>query len=676
VVRTACPLGCWDTCALLVEVSGGEVRGIRGDPDHPVTRGRLCPKARFQLDRHRSPARLKTPLIRSGAELRVSSWPAALDLVAGRMLEARDSHGSLSILHYWDTGSTGLLKSLYGRLCNLFGGVTEPHGSLCWSAGLAAQEADFGRVLAHAPEDLAHAGGVIVWGRNPADTNLHFMPFLHAAHDRGATVVVIDPLKTATVRELAARHVAPRPGTDAVLALALGAELIRRGEFDRDFCRRRAGGFEAFVSAVAGLSLAAAAAECGIPEGDVLDLADLLAFRGPGRPPVAFVLGYGLQRHAWGGDAVRAIDALAALAGSLGRPGGGSSYANRHAEGVLRDLGRPEAARAHRYFERARFGRQVAELLESGPDGGEHPISMVLCHGANPVAQLPDTGRVVDTFRRVPFKVVAELRPTDTTALADVVLPVADFLEDEDLYFCAWHAYFTWGVPAVTPPGEVWPEVQIVTELARRLGLGDAFRRPPAEWIGHALAPLLTRRPDLAPGGEPLHLRGRTFANPEAPAVPWREGPFATASGLFEFGRNWKCLEAWGTREDLGERFHLITPQHRFSLHSQFYGETLKKTSRRTGLPAVFVNPRAAGRLHLDDGRAVRVKTAQGELLAHLVFDAGLREDTACIYSGGDAGLVANGRPASANLLIADLLTDIGVQAAFYDCLCVIEPAE
>jgi len=673
-VRTACPLNCWDTCTLLAEVSGGRVKRLRGDPDHPVTRGRLCPKARFQLDRHRSERRLTAPLIRSHGKLLEAPWDEALDLVAGRLLEARGRGGSLAVVHYWDAGSMGLLKDLYQRMFNLFGGVTEPHGSLCWAAGLEAQRRDFGRVLAHDPADLAHSEAVVVWGRNPVDTNIHAVPFIEEARRRGAPVVVIDPVRTSTARKLADRHLAPKPGTDAVLALAVAGELIRRGAYDRRFCRRRAAGFDEFAATARGVGPGWAASRCGIVEDDLLYLADLLEKR----RPAAFLIGYGLQRHRSGGEAVRAIDALAAVCGSIGEPGGGANYANLHGRGLLGDIEGGHLARARRFFDRPAFARQVAAL--DGP-----PAEVFFCDRANPASQLPDAGSTAETLRRIPFKVVVDVAPTDTTTLADVVLPAADFLEDEDLYYCSWHPYFTWAVPATSPPGRARPETWIISELARRLGVGDGLGRSPADWIARALAPLVARNPGMAPGGNATSLRGTFFRNPEAPAVPWREGPFATPSGRLEFGRKWPCLEdagadVSGTAEQAARRdgapvFHLLSPQHRLTLHSQFYDRVIARTSRGSGLPAVFANPRPAGRLGLADGDTVTVRSDRGSLEAHLVLDAGVRHDTLLIYSGGPTGLSGDDRPASANLLTPDNVTDMGVQAAFYDCLCTLEPS-
>jgi len=647
-------------------------------------------KARLQLERHRSRDRLKTPLVRRGDVLVEASWEAALDLVADRLLRARERSGSLAVVHYWFSGSMGLLKDLYQRLFNLFGGVTEPRGSLCWSAGLAAQEADFGRVLSHDPRDLVAAAAVVIWGRNPVDTNPHLVPFVEEARAAGAPVVVIDPVRTATVRRLADRHIAPRPGTDAVLALAVAGELLRRGAYDRGFCEERAAGFEDYARAAAGLRLEAAARACGVAAADILFLADILETR----RPAALLIGYGLQRHRRGGEAVRAIDALAALTGNVGRSGGGANYANRHAQGLLRDLSGEEFARARRFFPMPALGTELAALRDPR-------VEVFFCNRANPAATAPNAGEVVRALRAVGFKVVAEIRPTDTTALADVVLPAADFLEDEDLYHCSWHTYFTWAVPAVRPPGLAWPETRIVAELASRLGFGEEFTRTPQEWIAYALEPLVARCPGLAPGGDIRRLRGTFFPNPAARAVPWSDGRFATPSGRFEFGREWGCLEdvrsaalgrstsgpagtdAWGAEPGPGEAgpgdrpvFHLVTPRTRWNLHSQFFEEALRRLSRGSGLPPAFLHPRAAAGLGLADGETVVLRTAQGELKAHLVTDDGVREDTVLLYGGGDLGLARGGEPTSANLLTSDTLTDIGLQAAYYDCTCTVSRAE
>jgi len=204
-----------------------------------------------------------------------------LDLVAEKIQSARHEAGSLSIAHYWFSGSMGLLKNLYQRFFNALGGVTEPRGSLCWSAGLAAQEADFGLPLSNAPDDVAHARAVLIWGRNPVDTNPHLVPFIKQARAAGAVVVVIDPLRTATADTLGDRHVAPSPGSDAVLALAVAGEILRRGTYDRGFCENRTRGFERFRLTATGLALERAAELCGVTPDDIRYLTGVLEARRP-----------------------------------------------------------------------------------------------------------------------------------------------------------------------------------------------------------------------------------------------------------------------------------------------------------------------------------------------------------------------------------------------------------
>jgi len=667
-VLTACPLDCWDSCAVLADVRDGRVAALRGDPDHPITRGRLCPKARFQLDRHRDPRRLTAPLVRKGDKLVQASWPAALDLVADKLESARREAGPTSIAHYWFSGSMGLLKNLYQRLFNALGGVTEPRGGLCWSAGLAAQEADFGLALSNAPDDVTHARAVLIWGRNPVDTNPHFVPFLKQARAAGAMIAVIDPLRTATADALGDRHIAPRPGTDAVLALAVAGEILRRGTYDRDFCENRTAGFASFRIAATGLLVDRAAELCGVTPDDILYLSGILETR----RPAAFIIGYGPQRYRAGGETVRAIDALAAVTGNVGVRGGGANYANVHAPPVLGAVDGAELAGRKRQFDMPAFWRQA--YLARDPE-----VRMLFVDRANPVAQSPNLRLTLQAFQAIEFKVTVDIRPTDTTQMSDVVLPAADFLEDEDLYKCSWHTYFTWAVPAVPPVGEAWPESRIVGALASRLGLGHEFDRSPVDWITHALEPLAARYPALAPGGDVRSLRGTWFLNPAALRVPWADGRFATPSGLFEFGRAWRSLEGTMTRSPAtpgGEPLlRLVTPRHRLSLHSQFYDRVLSRTSRGSGLAAAFLHPATARSLGLDDGQTVVLASEQGELRAHLVMDARVRGDMVVVYAGGGAGRVDGTEPASPNLLTADTLADMGGQAAYYDCLCAVRPA-
>ena len=188
-VRFACPMDCFDLCGLIATVSDGRVTRIQADRKHPVTRGRVCVKGKKLLERLYHPERLKTPLKRHGEKWAALSWDDALAQIAEKLNRIKRDYGSEAILHYSDSGYGGILKSADRMFFNHFGGVTVPKGSLCWAAGIAAQKYDFGEARGHHPEDIAGAGAILLWSRNPVYTNMHLVGFINQARKNGATVV-------------------------------------------------------------------------------------------------------------------------------------------------------------------------------------------------------------------------------------------------------------------------------------------------------------------------------------------------------------------------------------------------------------------------------------------------------------------------------------------------------
>ena len=192
-VKLACPLDCFDACGLLAEVADGRVMGLRGDPDHPLTRGRICVKGKKLLERLYHPQRIRAPRLRDGAGWKRISWEAALDLMAAHFQRAIEAHGSRSLLYYADSGYGGLVKSVDRLFFDHLGPVSRPRGSLCWAAGIAAQRYDFGDVRGHAPEDLGKARCILIWGRNPVATNPHLMPIIGEARRNGTAHPPTEP---------------------------------------------------------------------------------------------------------------------------------------------------------------------------------------------------------------------------------------------------------------------------------------------------------------------------------------------------------------------------------------------------------------------------------------------------------------------------------------------------
>lgn len=656
LVRTACPLNCYDTCTMLLTVRDGRVVEVRGDPDHPVTAGFVCPKASAQLERHYSSSRILHPMLRTTGGWRRISWREALDMLAGHLERARRA-GPHTILHYHDHGSSGLLKSLSRRFFNALGGVTEATGSLCWAAGVAAQRYDFGHHLAHDPSDLVHSRLIILWGRNPVHTNIHLVPFLRRA--RHARVVLIDPGYSASAA-LAHQHLKPRPGTDGALALALAAEIIRHDRADLDFLTSCCLGYDRFQEAALSWTPERAGTVTGVDPESIASLA-----RGYAGGPSAIILGYGMQRYSNSGQTVRAIDGLGAVAGQLGRPGGGVNYANGWAELTLTSLTGREL-RKHR-----QEGIPRAALADGLLGAAGRDMRMLVVTGANPVNQLPDASRTRRALATIPFKVVMDLRWSETAQEADLVLPAASWLEQEDLFASSWHKYLTYAEQVVAPRGEARSEPQVFSELACMLDLPGDWQRQAGDWIQLALEPL---------GLDAAGLRGSWFANPAAQDVPWSDRLFMTPSGRFEFVSGLAVSEgapaAAAYREPaeagLGSTwaptypFFFLSPRHRNHTHSQFYSNMLSVD----GFPSVFLHPSALARLRINPGEVVIVSSPRGSLQGRAQARAGQREDVVVVYEGGS---VLTG--AGANLLTPQGLTDLGLGARFYDCRCRVDRA-
>ncbi len=516
-IRTACPLDCTDSCVWLVDVSDdGVIREVRGD-NNPYTRGFTCPKAQSQLRRHNDPKRPLHPMIRTDGKWNHISWDEALELAAESIRKSLAQHGPKSLFYYYDSGSMGSLKRLGLRFFRMLGGITEPLGSLCWAAGIQAQLYDFGYYLAHSPEDIRNSREIIIWGRNPAVTNAHLVPFLMEARKAGAHLTLVDPVKSETA-SFCDQWVQIRPGTDAALALAMANVIVRDGLLDVPYLASYTYGFSRYLEHIADFTPEWAEAITGLPKDLIENLASMYACSRPS----AILMGYGLQRYYSGGNAVRAIDALAALTGNIGREGGGANYANGWVRSRLGSFVPPIDSRCPpRLVPRAAMG-DLAALSDP-------PVQVLVVTGANPVNQAPDSNAIMKAFSAIPMKIVLDLRWSETCEVADLFLPVATSFEDEDLYFGSWHRHITFGEKAVEPRGEALPEREIWRRLASLLGRGDDFAKTPLQWVdellGKAALPTLRARA----------LKGRSVRFPGIPDVPYLDGRFFTRSGKFEF---------------------------------------------------------------------------------------------------------------------------------------------
>ncbi len=484
VLPSACPLDCPDACSLDVRVEEGRVVKVDGSRLNPVTQGYICAKVRRLPEHLYGPERLLYPARRVGPKgaghFERISWDAALDLAAARLGELRERHGGESILPFCYGGSNGLLTqdSMDARLFHRIG-ASRLARTVCAAPSGRAASGLYGKMAGVALPDFRHARLTVLWGVNPSASGIHAVPFIKESLDAGGRLVVIDPRRTPLAKK-ADLHLAPRPGSDLPLALAVIRWLFAEGHADLDFLAAHATGADELRRRAEPWTFERAAAASGVPAADLERFARLYAESSP----ALIRTGWGFERNRNGGSAVAAALALPAVAGKFGVRGGGFTMSNSGVWGGALDL------------------RAVTEPAPAGPPSrtinmnklgetllaGEPPVRALFVYNCNPLATMPNQEKVRRGLAREDlFTVVCEQVWTDTARWADLVLPATHFLEHAEMVrgYGSMVLYKT--SPVATPAGEARPNLEVFGELIRRLGLERPDDVTTAEEITAAL---------------------------------------------------------------------------------------------------------------------------------------------------------------------------------------------
>ncbi len=636
-IITTCTRDCPNTCGLIATVRDGRLVKLAGDPRHPLTRGRTCVKAARYARRVYSPERVTTPLLRAHRTdpWRTASWEEALDVVAARIQRITAESGTEAILYHQGYGERTALKLLNRYFFNLLGGVTTPVGSLCGGTGQAAQNLDFGTRISHDPLDHLHSRSMILWGRNPASTNVSLAPIIRDIRGRGGRVVLVDPVPTKSVG-LADIHIAPRPGSDAFLAMAAAKLILAAGAEDRAFLANHAEGVEEYLAILAGFSVEDLAARCDVPPDDIAALADLLIRR----QPTSILLGWGLHRHVDAHLAIRAIDALGAIGGVIGAPGGGVSQGFEEYGPYAPEFWGDGLNPPRRTLLLPRLGAEI--LAARDPE-----IRMIMVTAANPVCMAPHTATMTEAFRQAEFVAYSGHFLDDTADLAHVFLPATTFLEETDVMASYGHNYVGPVNAAIAPVGQCRSEFRMFHDLAGRFPFAARFQRPEDDWLRAICAPIWIQGCDLG-----TLRQGAIRLN--APMVPYADKRFPTPSGKFRFLTEFDPDVLTQTDPRYPYRLLTIAP-HDFICSER----TLAEHAAR---PEVILAQDEADRLHLHDGDVVRVESRTGRLRARLKIRAGQRRD---ILVGERGGWLKAGH--GLNRLTPDTPSTVGRGAPYYE---------
>lgn len=681
VRRSVCALDCPDTCSLLLTVEDGRGTKLRGNPDHPVTRGFLCGKVAQYLEREYSPERLVYPQRRVGVKgegaFERISWDEALDTIAGRLKAIAAEFGSEAILPYSYAGTMGLLngagmdRRFFHRL-----GASRLDRTICSTAGMAGTIEALGVRYCTEPEQFRHARLILAWGANILGTNVHLWPFIVEARRNGARFYTIDPRRN-RVGAVSDKHFFVNPGSDAALALAMMHVIIGEGLYDADYVNRYTEGFDGLREQVKAWTPQRAAELTGIAAEEIVQLAREYATT----RPAAIRLNYGVQRSERGGTAVRIISLLPVLTGSWKDVGGGLQLSTSQAFHLNRaGLERPDLqftalGREARLINMTQLGQGLTESLDRSAEAPAPPIPVkaLVVYNSNPAAIAPNQNAVLRGLRREDlFTVVLEQFQNDTADFADVLLPVTTFLEHTDLYLAYGHYYLQLARPALPAPGEAKSNVEIFRLLAERMGFQEeCFQDSEDDMIRAALD---SAHPFLQGISlDELDRQGFVRLRLPEPFQPFAQGNFGSSDGKCHFRAEsldyHPPIESrFGDQElCLQYPFELISPKNDDSMNSTFGNRAAVDLQTA----ALHMHAADAGRLGIEPTDLVRIYNQRGSCVLVAQVDSSVPPGVVSAPSVRWSKCAPD--RVNVNVLTSECLTDLGGGPTFYSCLVQLE---
>ena len=501
-VDSVCPF-CGVGCLLTYNVKDNKIVSVDGR-DGPANHNRLCVKGRFGFDYAHHDQRLTTPLIRKTGvtkdELitrnpadwrevfREATWEEALAYTSGKLVGLRDTYGKKSLAGFGSAKGSNEEAYLFQKLVRTgFGSNNVDHCTrLCHASSVAALLEGVGSgAVSNQVSDVEHAGLILVIGSNPTSNHPVAATWMKNAAKKGTKIVLADPRRT-DISTHAWRTMQFKPDTDVAMLNALIHTVIEEGLTDAAFIRDRASNFEALRDNVKGYSPEAMAPICGVPAETLREVAREFA-----KAKGAMILwGMGVSQHIHGTDNARCLIALVTVTGQIGKPGSGlhplrgQNNVQGASDAGLIPMMFPNYQRVtdkgvHAWFEDFwqtklddQPGYTVVEIMHKAlaPDSDPHKIRGMYIMGENPAMSDPDLNHARHALVSLEHLVVQDIFMTETAWLADVVLPATAWPEKTGTVSNT-DRMVQMGKQAITPPGDAKPDLWIIQEIAKRMGL-------------------------------------------------------------------------------------------------------------------------------------------------------------------------------------------------------------
>lgn len=634
--RIVCARDCYDTCSMIIRFDENDnLISIKGDPDHPITQGILCPRGGKDIE-HVYKNRVLYPFKNDSITktYKKIQWNDAISSMSVKLKEFLKNYGPDSILHIDFAGNGGLLTWDYPlRLWNVIG-ATQTDYSICTKSGHHAISLHYGKSYGIQPEELLNQKLIVFWGFNASESAIHLWNLCKMARKKNNAILVsIDPRKSETAKQ-SDIWINPFPNTDNYLALGIAKHLIENDYINKPFIKKWTNGFDDFRTLTEEIEYNEIEEICQINTEDFIELANLYAKY----KPSASMIGIGLSKSKNGANSVRTVSLIPALLG-IHR---GFYFSNDQAYYIDKKYLRLESKNKK---------RKIISQVNIAEDLKRNHFKFIYIFNSNPSVSLPNQKEFREYLKRDDvFTVVHDTHWSSICKFADIILPAPTFFEKEDIIIPWSHSYVQYNPKIINPLGESKSEIWIIKKLSHKLGLkNDELWEDPMNIVEKCLEDSFESGAfkDLN-NGDRLKLKRREF------------NKYYTPSEKIEFYST--LAKEMGIAPlpikthpeiDLDE-FILLTSSLRNYTHSQFqeiYGNIP---------PVLKINPEDAKELKIKDGMNIEVYNSHGSVKLKCKFSIELKRKvlwTPKLMSG------LNGKPI--NILTSSTPQQIGGGSTF-----------
>lgn len=467
--RTVCPYDCPDSCGIVVETDGSKILGVRGDKEHPVTKGFLCRKMQGYEKDVNSTQRILRPLKRVGkkgcGEFKEISWDEAVDEICTKWKRIINEFGTEAILPYSYAGTMGVVQRNCGEAFFARLGASNLKRTICSSAKGAGHSMVMGSSLDYDSSYLVNSDYIVLWGSNPKVNRLHIMPYINEAKKKGAKIVFVETHKNVSL-SIDDEILLVKPGTDSLLILAMMNYLDENALIDKKFIDKYTTGYGMLRESFKKYSVDYACEITGVDKDKFITFCN--EFAKAEKPMI--LAGTGMARYTNGAEAIRVLNCLPAVIGAWSRGGGTAGFGGAAGAFDMAIVKRPDYINKNlRSINMNQLGNAL--LCAENP-----PIKSFYVYNSNPAVMTPDQQKVLKGLEREDlFTVVHDRYLTDTAMLADIVLPATFSVEQEDVTYAYGHYHIQRSIKAVEPQGEAKSNWDTFSILAKKMGFEEDY---------------------------------------------------------------------------------------------------------------------------------------------------------------------------------------------------------